>query len=348
MDRKPVTQKDIAEKLGLDHSTVSLALRNSSKISKAKCELIQKTASEMGYCLNAAAANLAKHRSASSKAPVTAALAWLNCWPDPKRLHELQEFELYWQNAKETASRFGYSLEEFVVEGEMTLERVERIMLARGIQGILVPPHIVSAGGVAVDFKSLDWNKFSVLRFGRSVKYPASHLVAADQLGNMILAFNEVTKRGYERIGMVDLATHINRNSFDAGFMKAQEFSEMEGHLPIFRMDTADLLSNLSAFKEWLDKEQPDAVIAATGGVTDLIEAAGYTIGKDIGVAAMSVLDTRIDAGIYQNSEEIGRVAALSLIGQIQDNDKGVPQLYRQILVPGSWVDGESLPDRSR
>ncbi len=343
MDRKPVTQKDIALKLGLDHSTISLALRNSSKISKAKCELIQQTAAEMGYRLNAAAANLAKHRSGSSAAPVTAALAWLNCWPDPKQLHELREFELYWEHAKKTAGRFGYSLEEFVVEKEMTIERVERIMQARGIQGILLPPHPASN----VQFESLDWNQFSVLRFGRSVQYPAAHLVTADQVGNMMLAFDEVSKRGYKRIGMVDAATHMNRNSFDAGFLKAQEISEAAECLPIFRINPEDPYSNLARFKAWSDRERPDAVIAATAGGTVLIEEAGYTIGKDLGLAAMSVLDTRIDAGIYQNSEEIGRVAALSLIAQIQDHDTGIPSLYRQTLVPGVWVDGASLPDRS-
>ncbi|MDB4345895.1 helix-turn-helix domain-containing protein, partial [bacterium] len=62
MDHKPVTQRNIAHKLGLDHSTVSLALRNSQKISETKRKLVQKTALEMGYTLNASAANLAKHR----------------------------------------------------------------------------------------------------------------------------------------------------------------------------------------------------------------------------------------------------------------------------------------------
>lgn len=342
MDGKSVTQKDIAQKLGLDHSTVSLALRNSRKISPQKCELIQQTAVEMGYRLNAAAANLAKYRTASSSVPVTAALAWLNCWPDPKRLHELGEFELYWENAKKTVEKHGYSLEEFVVEKNMTIERVEGIMKARGIQGILLPPHPDSC----LDFTKLDWGQFSVLRFGRSVKNPAAHMVTADQVGNMLLAFNEVSKRGYKRIGMVDVSFGLQRYSFDAGFMKAQQTAEPSDRISIFRMNPDNPASSVAGFKEWFERERPDAVIAATGNVTFLIEAAGLKIGVDVGLAAMSVLDTRIDAGVYQNSEEIGRVAALSLIAQIQDHDRGAPDLYRQILVPGSWVDGKTLPDR--
>ncbi|MGJ8640103.1 MAG: hypothetical protein ACSHYA_12005 [Opitutaceae bacterium] len=342
MDKKPITQKDIALRLGLDHSTVSLALRNSNKISKERCLLIQKTAAEMGYSVNAAAANLAKHRFASSKAPVTAALGWLNCWPDPRRLHTLQEFELYWKFAKETAARFGYHLEEFIVEGEMTLERTQRIMQTRGIRGILIPPHPETG----INFESFDWSQFSALRFGRSVKCPAAHTVAADQVGNMVRAFKEVVNRGYKRIGMVDVSAHLDRYNFDAGYLKAQAISSGLACLPIFRINVGDKSKNQANFNLWLKRERPDAVIAATGGVTGLLEGAGVTIGEGIGLAAMSILDTRIDAGIYQNSEEIGRVAALSLIAQIQDNDIGVPDIYRQTLVPGTWVNGKSLPDR--
>ncbi|MEN8662516.1 MAG: LacI family DNA-binding transcriptional regulator [Lentimonas sp.] len=342
MTHKPVTQKDIAHKLGLDHSTVSLALRNSSKISEAKRKAVQEAALEMGYSVNAAAANLAKHRSTSSESPVRAALAWLNCWPDPKKLRRLREFELYWEHAKEAAERFGYSLEEFIVEQGMTLGRVEKIMQARGIQGILLPPHPKE-----LDFQPFDWSQFSVLRFGRSVQYPATHLVTADQMGNMRLAFDEVSKRGYNRIAMVDVQVEESWSTFDAGFLKAQEAHGIKDRLSIFHMNRDDPSLNVANCKAWLERERPDAVIAATAGVTSLLEAAGYDIGVNIGLAAMSVLDTRIDAGIYQNSEEIGRVAALALISQIQDNDIGIPKLYRQTLVPGVWVDGRTLPHRS-
>lgn len=343
MDKKPITQKDIAQHLGLDHSTVSLALRNSKKISEAKRELILKTAAEMGYRLNAAAANLAKHRSSSSEAPVKASLAWLNCWSNPEKLFQYREFQLYWEGAKETAARLGYSLKEFIVEKEMTLDRVERIMLARGIKGILLPPHPWRD-----NFRGIDWNQFSVLRFGRSIQYPLAHMISADQLGNMLIAYNEVLKRGYKRIGMAGRPMEEHWNNFDAGYLKAQDLNAEKIRIPIFNVNEDNPLSQLAEFKEWLETWQIDAIISATGGVSRMLKAANYEIGTDIGLATMSILDTSIDAGIYQNSDEIGRVAALSLISQIQDNDTGVPRLFRKTLVQGAWVNGKTLPDRSR
>jgi hypothetical protein len=66
----------------------------------------------------------------------------------------------------------------------------------------------------------------------------------------------------------------------------------------------------------------------------------------DVGLAALSVLDGDADAGIYQNPEEIGRVALLFVISLIHDNEHGVPPIFRQIVVEGKWADGKTLPAR--
>ena len=67
---------------------------------------------------------------------------------------------------------------------------------------------------------------------------------------------------------------------------------------------------------------------------------------QDIAVAALNVTDLPFDAGINQNPQEIGRVAALVVISLINDEDCGVPTVQREIIVNGNWVDGASLPSR--
>jgi hypothetical protein len=44
---------------------------------------------------------------------------------------------------------------------------------------------------------------------------------------------------------------------------------------------------------------------------------------------------------------EIGRVALLMLHSLITENARGIPGIFRQLLVEGSWVPGNSLPDRN-
>jgi DNA-binding LacI/PurR family transcriptional regulator len=339
---RPVTQKDIASKLGMDDSTVSLALRNSDKISQATRDLVHKAAKDMGYSLNATAANLSKFRSNVSEAPKTTALAWLNCWKKPDALYSFEEFAQYWEGATDTAARLGYRLEEFQVGGDFHIKRFQEIIESRGIKGILIPPH----GGIKIDpQKQFDWQKFSIVRFGRSIEYPAAHMASADQYGNMILAYERAIELGYQRIGMINVGrSHHTWINFDTGYLKAQQKLKMDERIPIYYDTPHDKASNLVEFKKWLKKYQPEAIISATGGVAKLVKAAGLKPGSDIGLATMTVLDTSIDAGIIQNSYEIGHVAARSLISQIQDHEFGPPALHHQIMVPGTWVDGESLP----
>jgi hypothetical protein len=58
------------------------------------------------------------------------------------------------------------------------------------------------------------------------------------------------------------------------------------------------------------------------------------------------VLDGNADAGIYQNSLEIGRAAVQLLISLIHLNQLGIPEVCREVLIEGRWQDGRTLPPR--
>lgn len=342
---RPVTQKDIATKLGLDDSTVSLALRNSDKISAETQKLVLKTANEMGYRLNAIASSLSKFRKNTSETPVSAALAWLNCWETPQALYQQREFAQYWEGAKNTATRLGYNLEEFIIDTKMPAKRTQEIIETRGIKGVLIPPHPPSA---AQHLEQFEWADFAIMRFGRSVPHPASHITAADQYTNMLLAYDKVSELGYQRIGMVSVPrNHTNWINFDTGYLKAQEQRAESERIPIYYDTPIDQEPKLKDFAQWLEQYQPDAIISGTGGVKTLVEGIGLEPGTDIGLATMTVLDTSIDAGINQNSYQIGRIAVRNLISQIHDQDTGIPELFHQISVPGSWMDGSMLPPKN-
>jgi len=71
-------------------------------------------------------------------------------------------------------------------------------------------------------------------------------------------------------------------------------------------------------------------------------------IPNQIGLATTTVLDGHADTGIYQNSEEIGRAAAETVIAQINQHHLGIPQVKRLILIEGVWRDGKTLPNRQK
>jgi hypothetical protein len=121
---------------------------------------------------------------------------------------------------------------------------------------------------------------------------------------------------------------------------------EEKSRIPIYKADEANPASALSGIGRWIKKHKPDAILTDIQIMVDLVKKCGYRVPEDIGVAAMSILDGGADAGIDQQPEEIGRVGLLVLASLINDNARGVPPIFREILVEGSWVDGSSMPPR--
>lgn len=343
--RGRVTLKDIAHIAGLSRGAVSLALRDSPRISAATRERVLALAREMGYQPNPLAAGLASLKRNAKADSVHSVIAWINCWSSPAELRGHREFDAYWRGAQSCAAKFGYRLEEFRVGPRMSLVRLEQVLSSRGIHAILLPPHYDP-----VDWGDFRWSGFSIIRFGRSLSTPRAHIVTSDQTGNAILAFEAMLARGYERVGWVGVKdrsrprTHYHL--FDAGFLAAQTDLKKPQQLPSLILDQDSPYTHAALLERWLEREKPDAIFTEHPTLCRTLEDTGYRVPDDVGVAGTTLLDTDATAGIDQHPEEIGRVAVLALISLINDDARGVPPIFRQILVEGTWVDGPSLPCR--
>lgn len=335
-----VTQSDVAKALGLSQATVSLALRGDLRISEKRRKEIREFAVSMGYRPSSAASALAHLRHSGKGQARGEVLGWINFWPDSKYLHRLDEFRQYYLGACETADKLGYVLTEFTPENGISPKRLQQILIARGIEGILLPPHPVD-----FKFEGLDWSQFSFLKFGHSIAEPRGHIVSPDQTYNTVLAFQEIRKRGYQRIGYIEGPSDYFL--FDAGFLKAQRTVRAKDRIPIFTYDHREKDKAPLELEKWLRRFQPDAVISSSGIVPGVLKEIGWRIPEDVAIAATSIRDGKVSAGIDQNPYEIGRVGILSLIALLHDNDRGIPERYREVLVKGRWVDGESLPLRA-
>ncbi len=341
-----ITLKDVAAKLGVTKTTVSLALRNSPQISTARREEIQRLAQQMGYVPDPFLSALSKYRRNKAAARTQGVIAWLNHWPTPERLRSYHEFENYWRGAKLAAQRLGYQLEEFVWPGGSSAKRVEEQLGARGVLGLLLPPHPPE-----VDWGDFDWSKFSLMRFGFSVRQVDANLVAADQQQAMITAIKAIYARGYGRIGLVYNQEHdrsLGGNYF-GGFLWAHKLLNIAEVIPPLNseMKTPQLaVRTKRELADWMETFQPEAVFTASPETPGLLQELGYRIPCDVAVASMSPSDIAVDAGIDQRSKVIGRVAVEMLIKQIGLNERGEPCDPCRILVESHWQDGKSLPSR--
>jgi LacI family transcriptional regulator len=340
-----VSLRDIAAELGVSHSTVSLALRDHPRISSAVKEKVRKAAAEMGYRPDPMLAALASYRRGRESHPITAAVAWINAWSRPEDLRKHREFDFYWQGAFKAAAKFGYRLEEFRIGRECSPKRLHQILNARGITGILLPPHKFDP-----DWQDFPWENYSIVRFGRSLHAPACHIVTADQIANTILAVRMIHARGYQRIGFVTHEGDFSKRGmqFELGYVGGQRMIRDSDPLPVLILRVSSAAEQRQALEEWISKYRPDAVFTTAVEMPSMLKAIGCRVPEDIGLAVTSILDVNADAGIDQHPEEIGRVGFLMLSSLINDRSRGIPTIFRQILVEGSWVDGASLPARNK
>ncbi|MBC8095463.1 MAG: LacI family DNA-binding transcriptional regulator [Akkermansiaceae bacterium] len=342
-----VTLRDVAKKIGVSHVTVSLALRNHPSIPPSRREQVRKMAEEMGYRPDPLLSSLSVYRSSKRPAKIQSSLAWLNHWEQPERLRRYKEFDAYWRGAAQASERFGYRLEDVRWTQDCSAQRFEKILLTRGVRGVLIPPH-----QKLPDWGDFDWNKFSLIRFGMSVPTPDSHLVTADHFRSILMAMGKIHGYGYARIGFVlpsDFDRHLGGN-YSGGFYAAQKLFKIPHMVPPLMTVETDYRQRPDkaqrALHQWLIKERPDAVLTSVPEVPPMIRALGYRIPEDIAVAGTSAYDIPVDAGINQNPESIGRIAAEMLVGQINVNERGEPPAPCRILVESSWQDGQSLPFR--
>ncbi len=347
MDSNPgiirVSIRDLAKQAGVSHATVSMALRDNPRVAAETRTRIRKLAEDLGYRPDPMLSALANYRSRKSKPGIHSAAAWINAWPEPEMLRAHHEFDSYWAGAGLAAVSLGYHLEEFRLDAGCSPQRLHHILQARGIRGILLPPHRVQP-----DWDGFPWEEYSIVRFGRSLAEPRCHLVTADQVSNTLLAFTKMREMGYRRIGLATNESMIEKSGhyFEGGYLLARSMVPKWERVPI--LPTGELRGKaLSALlSEWIRKHRVSAILTDVPALPRALQEAGIRVPDDVGLATTTVLDTRIAAGIHQEPVEIGRVAMLMLNSIINEGERGEPRIFRQILVEGRWVDGDSLPAR--
>ena len=163
-----------------------------------------------------------------------------------------------------------------------------------------------------------------------------------------MLAFEKIRERGYRRIGFVTDETDLKYRGhlFEGGYLTAQRLVEPEERLPVFTLNEYEPEQRNTELRQWMETQRVDAIVTNLAMVPEMLESIGIRVPDDVALATTTLLDTTITAGIDQHPEEIGRVGFLTLNSLINDGSRGVPAIFRQNLVEGSWVDGDSLPDR--
>jgi DNA-binding LacI/PurR family transcriptional regulator len=337
MPRSPTLQ-DVARKAGVHRSTVSLALRNSVRISEAVRNRVHEVANALGYRANPLVTALmcSRRRRYETKHVV---LAYVTChsmrfgWQPPH--HDRPD---YFPGAVARAEELGYKLEHFwLAEPGMTPSRFADILTNRGIHGMLIGRLPFGVSKI-----ELPWERFSAVALGLTLRSPNLHRVAEDAFESATRAIKHCLASGHRRIGFVipepNDSPHMAERWLGAYALYQMSLAP-EARLPVCGYRPAEEFPE--HFLKWFEANRPDVLISAVAHpMSDLLDGKGAIFSRDVEVVLLANdKPGERHAGIHLDPAEIGGLAVDMLVGMMHRGEAGLPASPHHVLVPGQWKD---------
>ncbi len=334
--------KDVAARAGVHHSTVSLCLKNSPRISESTRTRVLKIAREMGYRPHPYLSTLMHTRRRGRPGAGSTVLAFVTFSSTRHGWKSIiPGMEECFIHARRQAHSRGFRLEEFWSPlDQASPQRLGDILYARGVTGILLSTLLRP-----VETLNLQWDRFAVVALGPSLQDSRVHRVRTHHYQSMLTAIDNCLKLGYQRIGFF-MTDHVNRKveyrSFAPYLLKQYEWRDRSLPKPLI----TDNWSR-SVFLDWVEAERPDVLIGINiRDATKWLKSAGYRIPEDIGLVSLSAPEAGPVSGTYENWKLQGIRAVNLLLDLVEENAFGREDDPNLILVPGLWNPGNTLRSR--
>ena len=339
------SQKLIAEKLGISTATVSLALRGKGTISAELAAQVRAMADSMGYRPNPMLSSLASKRFRRVNESDTIPVAMIDF------INKNVGTDLYAPSISSRAQELGYSLTTISAKELGRYNRPCQTLHNRGVEGIIIVGPVESTA-----FReNFEWDLFSVIQCGRFFEPLPFDTVRPNIFQSIKMAFRKAIARGYRRIGF-GFGLHITVLEDDesrlATALALQQLEQApEDRVPPF----LGSLGDRDAFLDWAKAHRPDCIIGFHIGQCAHLVEHGIQVPGDVGficlhlsgVQSLNSDGSLCFSGTDQNYKEIATQSMNLLDQKIQYHEKGAPLLPKHVLVPSSWIEGETLPDRS-
>ena len=332
-------QRDIAHTIGVSQVAVSLALRGDRSISADLRKRVRVVAKQMGYRPNPYVSTLMSHIRAGRKATDQGVLALLvDVFREDDWLRH-ESYQVYYKGVARRSAELGFKLERFfLMETGMTAEKIDRILYARGIRGLILAPPYLGNRKLA-----MQWNRYACVGTGYAWTQQQFDRVAHDHAHNVVLAFQKLAELGYARVGMC-IPSFFARGRgarWLDGFLVCQQALPKHRRIPLFVGSVEE--KSLPQFRKWHARWQPDALLTLYGHEKEWLQSMELRIPRDIGLACVIRPPGSTLAGINDRYDHIGAATVELAAAKIAFNQYGVPAHPKLILIEGFWVAGKSL-----
>lgn len=342
MSTNPVSQREIARRAGVSLSAVSLALRNSPKISGATISRIKALAEELGYMKDPKLTQLMTHLRTPRINRQTSTLAVLIPEIKGSELQQYFPIRTILEGIRGDARSLGFNVNTFLLEDlNYSPERLRTILISRGIQGIIVLPFRSGVGRIEFDFSG-----FSTATAGYSIIEPRLDRACPNYLQMMDELLENHYNLGYERPGLVMTYSRggIGYKLFTSSYLFYQSIIPASKRIPILQKE---MISDRN-LENWINTYQPDSIISA-GSVYNQLVKLGYDIPRDFGFASIDLSEPPQNAcGVNHRYRLIGAETVSLVANALNLNRTGIPENPRVVLVDSHHIQGFSLPKKGR
>lgn len=343
--------RELAAHARLSKGAVSLALRDHASISAATRRRVKALAKKFAYIPDPTLAKVMSAVSRRRTANITAPLGIISLWPQPRVWQEHASLRRFYQGLVTRARELGYRTEEFWMGGGAMLpQRVEQILLARGIEGLLVLNYPRAPAVLEMNVEP-----FACAVIGRALIRPRLFSTDHDHHQGLFQVIDQLHAAGYHRPGFI-LQHEVNERTMHCWAAAYQFWSSSLPRgmqMPILYVNSMDVgpgqKTDVAQIKKWFRRHRPDAILSHGIGMKRLIEAADIRVPRDAGFASLFWIGAQEGcAGLDLQDEVVSGRAVELVLEQLRHNQRGVPSASETVLFPGIWRPGPSLPLRVR
>src|SRR5262245_24627611 len=310
---KAPTIRSLAHGLGLSVATVSEALRDSPRVTEATRAKVKQAAARAGYLPNPllgatfSALRRARHQGFSG------VLALVDVAPEGKPELILFHREVA-RGAEARAQELGFRTELFWVGPKapaLSVARLNGVLRARGINGVIFLPFERRQ-----DFSAFNFDQMAAVGMDHRLLNPSLHTIQPDHYLSMRRMLQQLTDRGYRRIGLCLEARKDERvdNKWSSGFLS---YFRVTGHELAVPPLIAPVL-DAAVFGRWFRQHRPDIVIGHEQAITDWLAARRVRVPEDVGFFRINVTErSKPCAGLDLLPGRLGAVAVETVVGML-------------------------------
>lgn len=328
----------IAAEASVSRAAVSMALRNHPRIPEATRKRIQDIANKLGWKPNPLLAEAMSAIRAGQPPVDRVTLAWVTTEKRRDGWKDSPFDSRAYEGAAARADNAGYRLDHFWVgDANGNPHRLSEILYNRGITGVLLAP--LSAPSRF----DLNWDHFAAATFAHTLIEPHLHCANDNHVGGSRVCVARLHGAGRRRIGLAIAERLDNRveDLWTAGYL-LETFEEGLSDMELLHRPNE---VHEAEFLRWVKKAKPDAIIGTARKIPEWLERAGYKIPEDIAFVSLDLAsDDGTVAGIFQDAHSIGAAAIDMIAGQLLRHERGVPNIPKNTIINGRWIDGATAP----